>query len=156
MPNDRSFFYPPDDQPPRRPALGQLPRVLLYAAGQLAFFFILLQLYKLARKAFIPPDPEIAYTHARSVLRFEERLGLMFELDLQRWVLDQGDWRSLHRYYDTTVMIDVPEDELRRRLSERWKDLDPEAFAFKMEENDIPNGRLVRTASIAAEFTVRQ
>lgn len=71
-------------------------------------------------------------------------------------LLDSGDWRTLHRHYDTTVMIDVPEDELRRRLSERWKDLDPEAFAFKMEENDMPNGRLVRNGSIAAEFTIRQ
>jgi hypothetical protein len=33
-------------------------------------------------------------------------------------------------------------------LPERWKDLDPEAFAFKMEENDLPNGRLVRNGSI--------
>ena len=71
-------------------------------------------------------------------------------------LLDSGDWRLLHRHYDTTVLIDVPEEELRRRLSERWKDLDPEAFAFKMEENDMPNGRLVRTGSIAPEFTVKQ
>lgn len=71
-------------------------------------------------------------------------------------LLDQGDWRLLHRHYDTTVMIDVSEDELRRRLSERWKDLDSAAFAFKIDENDMPNGRLVRTGSVAAEFTVRQ
>ena len=69
-------------------------------------------------------------------------------------LLDSGDWRQLHRYYDTTVLIEVPEEELRRRLSERWKDLDPEAFAFKMEKNDLPNGRLVRTGSIRPEFTV--
>ena len=67
-----------------------------------------------------------------------------------------GDWRLLHRHYDTTVLIDVPEEELRRRLTERWKELDPQAFAFKMEENDIPNGRLVRTGSITPEFTVLQ
>lgn len=71
-------------------------------------------------------------------------------------LLDSGDWRLLHNHYDTTVMIDVAEEELRRRLSERWKDLAPEAFAFKMEENDMPNGRLVRTGSITPEFVVRQ
>ena len=71
-------------------------------------------------------------------------------------LLDTGDWRLLHRHYDTTVLIDVPEEELRRRLTERWKELDPQAFAFKMEENDIPNGRLVRTGSITPEFTVLQ
>lgn len=71
-------------------------------------------------------------------------------------LLDRGDWRQLHRHYDTTVLIEVPEDELRWRLTERWKNLDPEAFTFKMEENDLPNGRLVRTGSIRPEFTVRQ
>ena len=71
-------------------------------------------------------------------------------------LLDIGDWRLLHRHYDTTVLIDVPEAELRRRLTERWKDLDPAALAFKMDENDMPNGRLVRTGSIEPEFTVLQ
>lgn len=71
-------------------------------------------------------------------------------------LLDSGDWRLLHRHYDTTVLIEVPEEELRRRLTERWKDLDPEAFAFKMDVNDLPNGRLVRTGSIKPEFTVHQ
>lgn len=71
-------------------------------------------------------------------------------------LLDSGDWKLLHRHYDTTVMIHVPEEELRRRLGARWKDLDPEAFAFKMEENDMPNGRLVRTESVPAEFVVEQ
>lgn len=71
-------------------------------------------------------------------------------------LLDSGDWRLLHRHYDTTVLIEVAEAELRRRLGERWKDLDAEAFAFKMDENDLPNGRLVRTGSIAPEFTVAQ
>lgn len=71
-------------------------------------------------------------------------------------LLDSGDWRLLHRHYDTTVLIEVPEEELRRRLTDRWKDLDPEALAFKMDENDLPNGRLVRTGSIVPEFTFPQ
>jgi hypothetical protein len=103
----RGSFHPPDDQPPRFPAGRQLPHVLLYAAGQLAFFFVLLQVYKLARKAFIPPDSAIAYDHAKDVLHFEEKLGLMFELDLQRWVLDQGGWlikgfNYFYAYYQWT------------------------------------------------------
>jgi pantothenate kinase len=71
-------------------------------------------------------------------------------------LLDSGDWRLLHEHYDTTVLIDVLEEELRRRLTDRWKQLDPDAFAFKMEENDLPNGRLVRTGSITPEFVVEQ
>lgn len=71
-------------------------------------------------------------------------------------LLNKGDWRSLHQHYDTTVLIDVPEDELRRRLTERWKDLDPEAFAYKVDVNDLPNGRLVKTESMQPEFVFRQ
>jgi pantothenate kinase len=71
-------------------------------------------------------------------------------------LLGIGEWHMLHRHYDTTVMIEVAEEELRRRLSDRWKELDPAAFAFKMEENDLPNGRLVRGESVAAEFVLCQ
>ena len=88
----RTFLHPPDDQPPRLPAANRLPRVLPYVVGQFVLFFVMFQVYKLARKAFIPPDPSIAYDNAKDVLHLEEKLGLMFELDLQRWVLDQGDW----------------------------------------------------------------
>ena len=63
---------------------------------------------------------------------------------------------DLQRHYDTTVLIAVPEDELRRRLTERWKDLPPVDFAFKMEENDLPNGRLVMAGSVEPEFVFRQ
>ena len=71
-------------------------------------------------------------------------------------LLDTGDWRVLHRHYDTTVLIDVAEEELRRRLGERWKDLDAETFAYKLDVNDLPNGRLVRAESIQPEFVFRQ
>lgn len=71
-------------------------------------------------------------------------------------LLNKGDWRALHQHYDTTVLIDVPEEELRRRLAERWKDLDPETFAYKMDVNDLPNGRLVKTESVQPEFIFRQ
>ena len=71
-------------------------------------------------------------------------------------LLGTGDWADLHRHYDTTVLISVPEEELRRRLSERWKELAPEDFAFKMDENDLPNGRLVMSDSVKPEFIFRQ
>jgi pantothenate kinase len=71
-------------------------------------------------------------------------------------LLRSGDWADLHRHYDTTVLIHVPEAELRRRLSERWKDLPPDAFAYKMDVNDMPNGRLVMSESVEPEFVFRQ
>jgi pantothenate kinase len=71
-------------------------------------------------------------------------------------LLGLGDWADLQRHYDTTVLITVAEAELRRRLSERWKDLAPDDFTFKMEENDLPNGRLVMMESVKPEFIFRQ
>ena len=52
--------------------------------------------------------------------------------------------------HDTTVFLDVPREELRRRLAERWSDLEGEALRVKMEENDRPNAELVVTESRAA------
>jgi len=71
-------------------------------------------------------------------------------------LLDRGDWKSLHPYYDTTVMIDVPEEELARRLKDRWKDLSGAELDFKLNGNDLPNGRLVKAESITPEFVYRQ
>lgn len=71
-------------------------------------------------------------------------------------LLGKGDWADLHRHYDTTVLIHVAEDELRHRLEERWKDLEPEAFTYKLDVNDLPNGRLVMTESVEPEFIFRQ
>jgi len=71
-------------------------------------------------------------------------------------LLGKGDWAELHQHYDTTVLIETPEEELRRRLSDRWKNLAPEDFAFKMDENDLPNGRLVARESVEPEFVYLQ
>lgn len=71
-------------------------------------------------------------------------------------LLDRGDWKSLHPYYDTTVMIDVPEEELARRLKDRWKDLSGAELDFKLNGNDLPNGRLVKAESTTPEFVFRQ
>ncbi|MDM7931962.1 nucleoside/nucleotide kinase family protein [Tabrizicola sp.] len=69
-------------------------------------------------------------------------------------LLDQTPWDRLRPMFDVTAMIDVPEHALRARLRGRWERLgltEPE-IAAKLEENDLPNGRLVRDASVAAEF----
>jgi pantothenate kinase len=71
-------------------------------------------------------------------------------------LLNNGGWRTLHRHFDTTVTIDADEPELRRRLAGRWKDLSPEERTQKIDSNDLPNGRLVTTESVRAEFRFRQ
>jgi pantothenate kinase len=69
-------------------------------------------------------------------------------------LLDEDLWRDLHAHYDMTVMIEEPEAVLRARLEDRWKDLSPEDRAWKLDGNDLPNGRRVKEASIAADFVV--
>jgi len=71
-------------------------------------------------------------------------------------LLNRPGWSALFDLFDTTIMIAVPEAVLRHRLIERWQgyQLPPEEIAAKVEANDLPNGRLVVSASIPAEFVL--
>jgi pantothenate kinase len=68
-------------------------------------------------------------------------------------LLDQAPWDSLAPLWDLTVMVDVPEDELRRRLTARWVHygLAPDQIAHKLDGNDLPNGRFVMAHSRVAD-----
>jgi pantothenate kinase len=69
-------------------------------------------------------------------------------------LLDQAPWDRLRPMFDLTVMVEVPEPVRRARLQARWQGLglSAEEIAAKVEENDLPNGRLVRDGSLAADF----
>jgi pantothenate kinase len=69
-------------------------------------------------------------------------------------MLDQSPWSRLRPLFDVTVMIDVPDHMLRSRLRGRWErlGLTPPEIAAKLEDNDLPNGRLVRDASAPADY----
>jgi pantothenate kinase len=69
-------------------------------------------------------------------------------------LLDRPGWSSLRSLFDTTIMISVPEAVLRQRLMERWQayKLPPDEVTAKVETNDLPNGRLILSASAPAEF----
>lgn len=71
-------------------------------------------------------------------------------------LLDQAPWDRLRPLFDITVMVEVPEHILRARLRGRWERLglaEAEILA-KLEENDLPNGRLVRDGSVAADWRI--
>ena len=71
-------------------------------------------------------------------------------------LLDRTPWGRLRPTFDITVLVEVPEDVLRSRLRGRWEGLgltEAEIIA-KLEENDLPNGRLVRDASISPDFVI--
>ncbi len=71
-------------------------------------------------------------------------------------LLRRSPWEALHPLYDVTVMIETDEDELRRRLTARWEGLGltGDAVRSKVEDNDLPNGIAVRTASAPADYRI--
>jgi pantothenate kinase len=72
-------------------------------------------------------------------------------------LLDQAPWDRLRPLFDITVLVDVPEYALRSRLRGRWErlGLTEAEIAEKLEENDLPNGRLVHRGSVAPDWLVR-
>lgn len=67
-------------------------------------------------------------------------------------LLDEVPWRELT--FDTTVYLEVPLQEIERRLLKRWKALVGKDLKSKMEANDLPNARMVIERSRPAEFTL--
>ena len=68
-------------------------------------------------------------------------------------LLDQAPWTRLRPLFDLTVMVEVPEPVLRSRLRARWEGfgLTEAEITTKLEDNDLPNGRLVRDGSVAPD-----
>lgn len=79
------------DQRASVPAARDLPRVVLFGAGQIVLFLILFQVYKVVRKLYIPRAESVAFDNAVRVLDIQGALHANFELDLQQWVLERGD-----------------------------------------------------------------
>jgi pantothenate kinase len=73
-------------------------------------------------------------------------------------LLDRAPWADLAPLFDLTLFVDVPEDELERRLIARWRahGFDEAAAREKALGNDIPNARLVATSSRPADITLTQ
>ncbi|YBV95687.1 nucleoside/nucleotide kinase family protein [Phyllobacteriaceae bacterium JZ32] len=72
-------------------------------------------------------------------------------------LLDEAPWSRLHPLFDLTIFLDVPFDELERRLIQRWLDHDhtPEEARNRALSNDIPNAQLVVSSSRPADYVVR-
>jgi pantothenate kinase len=64
-------------------------------------------------------------------------------------LLDEPPWSGLAPLFDLTLLIDVPPEELRRRLVERWlrHGLDLAAAEARAEGNDMANAALVTSRS---------
>lgn len=72
-------------------------------------------------------------------------------------LLDDPHWRVLHGMFDLTISIECDYEILKQRLSQRWLDLNftiAETEA-KLEQNDLPNCRLVQSHSCRADLVYR-
>lgn len=95
-------------------------------------------------------DLEIARAGARMIPRAVRHLIV----EGNYLLLDRPGWASLRGLFDTTIMIAASEAVLRQRLIQRWQGyrLPPDEVTAKVETNDLPNGRLIMSASAPAEF----
>ena len=68
-------------------------------------------------------------------------------------LLDEPGWRDLAGFWDQAVFLDVPIDELERRLIERWLSygLTQEEARARAMSNDIPNARRVVEHCVPAD-----
>lgn len=71
-------------------------------------------------------------------------------------LLDDAPWNRLAPMFDITAMIKVSQSEITRRLRQRWDhyQLDQNSIDEKLEQNDLPNGRLVYTNSRSSDWTI--
>ena len=69
-------------------------------------------------------------------------------------LLNSYPWRELHKFFNTTVMINCGKKILEKRLIERWENfnLPKEEIDEKVYKNDLPNGVNVLENSIKAEY----
>ena len=95
-------------------------------------------------------DLEIARAGARVI----ERSVRHIIVEGNYLLLRQEPWRDLAESFDTTFAIASDIGELRKRLEVRWKGygLAGEMVIMKVEENDLPNARLVLKESADPEF----
>jgi pantothenate kinase len=69
-------------------------------------------------------------------------------------LLDEAPWRQLRPLFDLTVALVVPEEELERRLIDRWigLDLDRSEAEERARTNDLDNARRVLAHSAPADI----
>ncbi|MBK8456049.1 MAG: nucleoside triphosphate hydrolase [Phyllobacteriaceae bacterium] len=105
-------------------------------------------------ESVIVPVFDRAIEIARSGARPIARSVSIIVVEGNYLLLADEPWRRLRPLFDLTVLLDVPEVELRRRLTARWVGygLSPDAIAAKLDGNDLPNGEIVRTRGIEPDM----
>lgn len=87
------------DEEPSVPSARDVPRIVLFGAGQIVLFLILFQIYKVVRRLYIPRAESVAFDNAIQILDIQGALNTNVELGLQRWVLERGDLILFFNYF---------------------------------------------------------
>ncbi|MBW8300942.1 MAG: nucleoside triphosphate hydrolase [Hydrogenophaga sp.] len=97
-------------------------------------------------------DREIAIAAARSIAP-QDRIVLV---EGNYLLLDRAPWSGLAPLFDFSVFVAPSIEELERRLTARWQgyNLDAAGIEWKLDGNDLPNGRLVIEHSRPADLTI--
>ncbi|MDQ0456281.1 nucleoside triphosphate hydrolase [Rhizobium paknamense] len=71
-------------------------------------------------------------------------------------LLDEAPWTRLGGCFDLTIFVGPPLEVLEERLRQRWVHygLDEAAIDWKLNGNDLPNGRRVIASSRPADISV--
>lgn len=71
-------------------------------------------------------------------------------------LLDDPDWAPLQSHFDMTVLLAPPTALLEERLMRRWRDLglSEQVTRRKVQENDLPNCRLVLDGGKQPDFVI--
>lgn len=112
MTDAQGFLTPPHDEAPRFPRGQEFLRRVPWVALQVLLYVVMFQVYKMARKQFILEDNTGAFNNAQDIIGIQQSLGLFFELDLQRWILDQPDWvilffNNVYAYYTQAFLVSM-------------------------------------------------
>ena len=71
-------------------------------------------------------------------------------------LLNSHPWKELHKFFNSTIMINCKEKVLEERLIERWKKfkLSKQEINQKVYKNDLPNGINVLKNSITPDYNL--
>ena len=91
---------------------------------------------------------------SRAAARIIEPSARVILVEGNYLLLDDPAWTPLRARFDLSVVLDVPLETLRARLESRWAHLPAAVARAKVEENDLPNARLVIEESGPADLTL--
>ncbi len=116
------------------------------------------------RRLKVNLEPEIAVPVFDRKLEISRAGGRVISKDIplllvegNYLLLNEPGWRDLRPLFDLTVNLDVPIEELERRLIGRWLDhgCNAETARAKALENDVPNARTISENNLAADLSYR-